>query len=137
MGMIILPLFLFWFVMAIYAGRLGYRIIKTQSFTRFGLPLIVLTILCIALYVFLGLQLFNQGEPIWAFAILFFFLAGEPVWCVFLPAYFIQLLAGKRIQDNRIKALLFLIITTFSWGALVATFVSEGFIEHHQIPITY
>ena len=73
MGLIILPLMILWLVACIYSLRMGYQLMTAHPVLSFSLPLILVAILCIAAYSYLGLMSFKQHKEIWAFEIPMFF----------------------------------------------------------------
>lgn len=137
MGLIILPIMILWFIATLYSLRMGYQLIQSQSFITFGLPIIVIALFCVSAYVYLGLASFKGHKEVWAFEIPFFFMTGKLALGGFLVAAAINIFWGDKIHNHFVLAGMFIILFTFSAGALVGSFSSEGFLNKHNISVTH
>jgi hypothetical protein len=137
MGLIILPLMMLWFVAAIYAIRMGYHLISAHPFMPFGLPLILIALICMGAYIYLGLASFKGNKEIWAFEIPFFFMAGKLALTLFSVSFMVNFFFAKQIQNEYILACLFIVMITLSSGALIGSFNSESFIQKNNIKVTH
>ena len=137
MGLIILPLMILWLVACIYSLRMGYQLMTANPFLSFGLPLIVIAILCIAANLYLGFTSFKLHKEIWAFEIPMFFLAGKISLLVFSITALSHFFYAGKITNLYILAGMFVMMTTLSFGALIGAFYADTFIEKHNITTTY
>lgn len=137
MGLIILPLMILWLVASIYSLRMGYQLITANPFLSFGLPLIVIAILCISAYSYLGLTSFKQHKEIWAFEIPMFFMASKISLILYTITALSYFFYASKISNIYILAGMFIVMITLSFGALIGTFSSDSFIEKHSIKTTY
>lgn len=137
MGLIILPLMILWLAAAIYTLRMGYVLISNHPFLPFGLPLILISLACITAYVYFGLASFKTQKEIWAFDIPLFFLTGKLALALFSVCAIINFFFAKQIQHEYLLAGLFIIMVTFSSGALIGSLSSESFIHKHNIKLTH
>jgi hypothetical protein len=137
MGLIILPMMIVWFAACLYTARMGYQLINAHPFVSFGLPLIVITLGCIAAYVYFGLASFKSHKEVWAFEIPLFFMTGKIAIVMFLLAAMTHFFFASNIQNAYLLAGVFIIMMTFSSGALIGAFSSDHFIQAHNIKTTY
>lgn len=137
MGLILMPLMIMWLVASIYTLRMGYHLISTHPLLTFGLPVILLALVTMSAYLYLGLYAFKHQNQIWAFDIPMFFLAGKIALLIFTMAALGNYFYASKIQNIYLLAGMFIIMFTLSIGALVGAFYSEHFIEKHNIHVTY
>lgn len=86
MGLILMPLMIMWLVASIYTLRMGYHLISAHPLLTFGLPVILLALVTMSAYLYLGLYAFKHQNQIWAFDIPMFFLAGKIALLIFTMA---------------------------------------------------
>lgn len=137
MGLIILPLMVIWGLACIYSIRTGYHLISGHPFLSFGLPLILITLSCIAIYVYLGLAGFKNQKELWAFEIPFYFMTGKTVIALFMLAGLSHFFYAHQINNMYLLAGLIIVMMTVSAGALIGALSSDYFIQTHNIKITY
>lgn len=137
MGLVILPVMILWLVAAVYTVRMGYQLLSIQPFMTFGLPMIVVALLCISIYIYLGLASFKDNKEIWAFDIPFFFMTNKIVLTVFSLSALTHFFWGNQIQNPLLLAGLFVVMMTLSSGALIGSFSADSYIQKHNIKVTY
>ncbi|WP_137169211.1 hypothetical protein [Marinomonas sp. FW-1] len=137
MGIIILPLFLFWAISFLYSLRIGYVLLKEEKlFVYKILPTITAIFLAFA-YTTLSLNDFKSSESLWTFEIMFYFLFNLNAAVLYLAALLSYFTLRKHIKNPSIKSLIFIIALSISLGTLIGAFSSEAFMEENNIEQTY
>lgn len=137
MGIIILPLFLFWIVCFLFSFRMGYVLLKEEKlFVYKILPAITAIFLAFA-YTTLSLNQYKNSESLWAFEIMFYFLFNLNAAVLYLAALLSYFTLRKRIKNPSIKSLIFIIALSISLGTLLGAFGGEAFMEENNIEQTY
>jgi len=137
MGLILGPLFIFWFLMAAYSVKIGYSLLAGSPLLSYKIIVVGLAIVLLGIYVYLGLASFKAKQELWVFAIPFFFMAHKVSFAVFSAALLIQWFGQNLLTNPYLKAVPFLIIFTIAAGALVGSFCSDDFMKKYNITITY
>ncbi|MBU2022730.1 MAG: hypothetical protein KKA29_10480 [Gammaproteobacteria bacterium] len=137
MGIIILPLFLFWAICFLFSLRIGYVLLKEENLFAYKILPTIAAILLAIMYKTHSINQFAGSESLWAFEIIFFFLFNIDAALIYLAALLAYFLLKKRIQNPSIKSLIFIIALSISLGALLGSFSSGSFMEEHNIEQTY
>lgn len=137
MGIILLPLFLFWAICFLFSLRMGYVLLKEEKLFAYKiLPTIAATLLAF-LYMKHSISQFEHSESLWVFEIIFYFLFNLNAAALYLAALLSYFTLRKRIKNPSIKSLIFIIALAISLGTLLGAFGSESFMEENNIEQTY
>ena len=137
MGIVILPLFLFWLACFLFSFRIGYVLLKEEKlFTYKILPTLAAVLIAI-LYMKQSLNQFAASDSLWVFEILFHFLFNLEAIILYCAATLSYFLLKKRINNPSIKSLIFIIALSISLGTLLGALSSSSFMEEQQIEQTY
>ncbi|WP_421855771.1 hypothetical protein [Marinomonas sp.] len=137
MGIIILPLSLFWILSFLFSIRMGYVLLKEEKlFVYRILPTIAAILLAIA-YKTLSINQFEDSESLWTFEILFFFLSNSEAAFLYLAAFLAYFFLKKRIKNPSIKSLIFIVALSISLGSLLGAFSNDAFMAEHHIKQTH
>ncbi|MFY0640027.1 MAG: hypothetical protein JXR16_03200 [Bermanella sp.] len=137
MGLIILPLMIMWLVASLYTLRMGYHLMSGNPFLSFALPIIIIAMLVMFSYLYMGLSSFKHNTEIWAFEIPMFFLAGKSAILIFTIVALVNFFYASKIHNIYILAGMFIVMFTLSSSALIGAFSSDSFIQKHSIKVTY
>ncbi|UTV98873.1 hypothetical protein KDW99_16690 [Marinomonas rhizomae] len=137
MGIIILPLFLFWLVCFLFSFRMGYVLLKEEKLFAYKILPTIAAILLAFLYMKHSINQFESSESLWAFEIIFYFLFNLDAAALYLAALLSYFILRKRIKNPSIKSLIFIIALSISLGTLLGAFGSEAFMEKNNIEQTY
>lgn len=137
MGIVILPLFLFWVICFLFSLRIGYVLLKEEKLFVYKILPTIAAILLAIMYMKHSINQFEGSESLWAFEIIFFFLFNLDAALLYLAAFLTYFLIKKRIKNPSIKSLIFIIALSISLGTLLGSFSSESFMEKHNIEQTY
>lgn len=137
MGIVILPLFLFWLACFLFSFRIGYVLLKEEKlFTYKILPTLAAVLIAI-LYMKQSLNQFAASDSLWVFEILFHFLFNLEAIILYCAAALSYFLLKKRIQNPSIKSLIFIIALSISLGTLLGALSSSSFMKEQQIEKIY
>jgi hypothetical protein len=137
MGIVILPLFLFWVICFLFSLRIGYVLLKEEKLFVYKILPTIAAILLAIMYKTHSINQFEGRESLWVFEIIFFFLFNLDAALLYLAAFLTYFFIKKRIKNPSIKSLIFIIALSISLGTLLGSFSSESFIEEHNIEKTY
>lgn len=137
MGIIILPLFLFWVICFLFSLRMGYVLLKEENVFSYKILPTVAAILLAIMYMKHAINQFEGSESLWTFEIIFFFLFNLDAALLYLIAFLAYTFLKKRVKNPSIKSLIFVIALSISLGTLLGSFSSESFMEEHNIEQTY
>ncbi len=137
MGIIILPLFLFWVICFLFSLRIGYVLLKEEKLFVYKILPTLAAILLAIMYMKHSINQFESSESLWAFEIIFFFLFNLDAALLYLAAFLAYFILKKRIKNPSIKSLIFIIALSISLGTLLGSFSSESFMEEHNIEQTH
>ncbi|PSL16816.1 hypothetical protein CLV44_101216 [Marinobacterium halophilum] len=137
MGLVLGPLVLFWFAAMMFSLRMGYVVLSGKGFFPFIIVVVAVAVIVALAYVSVGLFKFMGRETLWAFEIPFFFAANKVSIALFLSAALVYLFALHHIEQDVVKALLFVVPFSVSTATLMGIFSSDTFIETYNITRTY
>lgn len=137
MGLILGPIILFWFLMAIYSLKIGYSLLNEFSLFPSIFAIFMIGIISFFAYVYLGLQSFKDSTELWWADIPMFFTTNKYILMVFITTMLVHWFGNDYIKFEYAKPVIFIIVFTISLGALAGTFSSESFMNKHNIARTH
>ncbi|WP_114417923.1 hypothetical protein [Marinospirillum perlucidum] len=137
MGMLLLPLLLFWLGAAGYSLFAGYSLLASDYSLGLVLLLAGVALLLALVYAWLGLSSFKGQDEIWAFAPTFYFLANKWAFLFFILATLVRVWPPTFLQFAPLSALCFVIALAVSAGTLAGFFSADAYLKKHEIRLTY
>ncbi|NVK74498.1 MAG: hypothetical protein HWE24_13520 [Oceanospirillaceae bacterium] len=137
MGIVILPLFLFWAICLLFSLRIGYVLLKEEKLFAYKILPTVASVLLAILYMKQSINQFVGNESLWAFQIVFYFLFNIDAALLYCGAFLAYFILKQRVKNPSIKSLIYIIALSISLGTLLGAFSSESFMTSHNIEKTY
>jgi len=137
MGLILAPAVIFWFIVAIFALKMGYSLIVSYTLVSHSVILILIAISSLSIYIFFVFFGFKSSNELGAFEIPVFFMLNKTPWLLFIVVASLHWFGGDYLVNSYLKPLPFIIIFTLSFGAIIGSFSADLFIEKFNIIKTY
>lgn len=137
MGLIIVPVVVFWLAALFFTCRAGFYWMVDKALFPDGALLLLAAITTALLYVFFGLRRFRARSKVWAFEIPCFFLLNKYAFAVFACAAAAHYFGGAFFASDVAKALMFFAAFAVAFGNVLGCFSSGVFIKRYNITETY
>ncbi|WP_273009221.1 hypothetical protein [Spongiibacter tropicus] len=137
MGLIIVPVMVFWLAALFFTCRAGFYWMVDKSLFPDGVLLVLAAVTTALLYVFFGLLKFRTRSKVWAFEIPCFFLLNKYAFAVFSCAAAAHYFGGAFFTGDLARALIFIAAFAVAFGGVLGCFSSGAFIKRYNITETY
>ena len=137
MGLIIMPVVIFWLVSYFFSWRIGYALFSEKPFFPYIVMVVIIAIVVALAYVWTGLHQFKHRDKVWVFEIAWFFLSNQYAFMLFILAIVAYFFAGNLIEGDLLKSVIFVVAFAIPLGSLIGCFSSDAFIQKHKISTTY
>lgn len=137
MGLILGPIVIVWFLIAIYALKMGYSLMVSYSVVSHSVILILVVLCSLSLYLFISFLGFKDSQELWVFEIATYFILSKQPYLFLVLAIFIQWFLGTYLDNTHLKPLPFIIMFTLSFGGLIGVFSADLFMDKFNITRTH
>lgn len=137
MGLILLPLLLFWLAAIGFSIRMGYVLLSGASVFPTVLTSVVAALLLTVLYVYAVYWRFKGAKELWAFQIHFSFLTNKVSILLFLAAVLVYFYGQAYWDIVYVRASMFSVAFAVSTAAVVGVFTADAFMDKYQIKKTH
>ena len=137
MGLVLLPLMLFWFAALVYSLQVGYQLLAGHLFLPYGISFLFLLAVSVTMNVHAGLAKFKDKKEVWAFEIPMFFMTNKFIFLSFVLTILIHVFGNQFASNEYISAVLAIAMISFSFSALLGAYVSGNYIKKNNIATTY
>lgn len=137
MGLILLPLLLFWFAFAVFGLIQSWAVLVSFENKTQQAIFIVTTLTILISYCYLGFSQFKSAKSLWSFEIIMFFSSHKLIFLAAIGAQLTLWYGQKLLTEPWLKAIPLSVILTVSMGALFSSFYSDTFMENHHIERTH
>ena len=128
---------LLWFLITVYALKMGYSLMASYSALSHSVILVLVILGSLSLYLYLGFSGFKNSNELWVFEIPSFFILSYPPYLLLVLAILLQLLGGTYLDNIYLKSLPFILVFTLSVGSLIGVFSADFFMDKFNITRTY
>lgn len=137
MGLILLPLLIFWLGIGIYAIRIGYQVLVGASELTYTLSVCAIALVALLLYLYFGFAQFKETKALWAFDIPMFFAANRLAFGVMILGLLLHWFGQGVLTSAYLKPLPFILMLTVSFGAVAGTVLADRFMAKFEIQKTH
>lgn len=133
MGFFIVPLIIFWLVVAVYSLNMGYAFIMNSPLYPNTITVTLMALLSLVAYLYLGFSRFKGRSKLLLFEIPIFFTTNKISLGLMILAILINKFGSDYLSHEYLKSVSFILVFTISFAAVIGTFYSETFIKKHKI----